>query len=83
MSEPIKKSRNAPVERTEFNELKKKLEKLEKQSEKTKAKKAPRKLSDYNKFMSTEMAKVKKENPDWAHDKVFAETVTRWNATKE
>ncbi len=83
MSDPVKKSRNAPIDRKEFNDLQKRLEKVEKQSEKTKAKKTPRKPSEYNKFMSTEMAKVKKENPDWAHDKVFAETAARWSANKE
>jgi hypothetical protein len=74
---PVRKPRNAPIERSEFNELKKTVEKLQKTNKK------PRKLSDYNKFMSTEMASVKKKNPEWTHDKIFTEAVSNWNTNKE
>jgi hypothetical protein len=75
---PARKSRNAPIERSEFNDLKKTVERLQKMQKP----KVPRKLSDYNKFMSTEMASIKKKNPEWSHDKIFAESVSKWNVNK-
>ena len=41
----------------------------------------PRKLSDYQKFMQTEIVKVKKENPSLSHKEAFKRAAA--NYTKE
>ncbi|KAF1798091.1 yabby protein [Mucor lusitanicus] len=47
------------------------------------AKKGPRKVSAYNSFIKTEIAKVKKDNPDMAHKDVFKKAASNWSHSPE
>ncbi|CAO3665553.1 hypothetical protein CU097_014520 [Rhizopus azygosporus] len=40
-------------------------------------------MSPYNNFMKTELAKVKKENPDIAHKDAFKKAAENWKNAKE
>ncbi|CAG8437932.1 16804_t:CDS:2 [Acaulospora morrowiae] len=44
---------------------------------------AAKKLSAYNKFMKTELAKVKTENPDLNHKEAFKMVAQRWKDSAE
>ncbi|CEG80458.1 hypothetical protein CU097_015883 [Rhizopus azygosporus] len=46
-------------------------------------KKTTKKMSPYNNFMKTELAKVKKENPDIAHKDAFKKAAENWKNAKE
>jgi len=48
-----------------------------------KEKKEKRKPSEYNDFMGKSMKKIKKENPDHDHKKVFELAVKEWNEKKK
>tara|TARA_Y100000389_G_scaffold1567_1_gene1595 strand:- start:1980 stop:2177 length:198 start_codon:yes stop_codon:yes gene_type:complete len=39
-------------------------------------------LSDYNKFMKTEIQKVKKENPKLTHQQAFKKAASNWKGKK-
>lgn len=41
-----------------------------------------RKLSEYNIFMSSEIALLKQNNPEKTHKEIFKEAVTNWNLKK-
>ncbi|OBZ78910.1 Vacuolar protein sorting-associated protein 33A [Grifola frondosa] len=42
-----------------------------------------KKLTDFNKFMQTEVARLKEENPDMAHKDRFKLVIDNWNKQKE
>ncbi|KAI8353087.1 hypothetical protein B0O80DRAFT_387380 [Mortierella sp. GBAus27b] len=42
-----------------------------------------KKLSPYNKFMKTELAKIKAEKPELNHKEAFKEVATRWKTASE
>ncbi|KAL1921764.1 uncharacterized protein VTP21DRAFT_10406 [Calcarisporiella thermophila] len=44
---------------------------------------AGKKLSPYNKFMKTELAKVKSEKPDLNHKEAFKIAASRWKDSPE
>jgi hypothetical protein len=46
------------------------------------ASKKSRKLSEYNKFMKTELQKVKKENPKLTHQQAFKKAASNWKRKK-
>lgn len=39
-------------------------------------------LSDYNKFMKSEIQKVKKENPKLTHQQAFKKAASNWTGKK-
>ncbi|CAG8548197.1 21405_t:CDS:2 [Gigaspora rosea] len=51
--------------------------------EKSAKKSAAKKLSPYNKFMKTELAKVKTENPTLNHKEAFKMAAQRWKDSAE
>ncbi|KAI0652457.1 hypothetical protein C8Q79DRAFT_1005653 [Trametes meyenii] len=42
-----------------------------------------KKLTDFNKFMQTEVARLKQENPDMPHKDRFKMVIDNWNKQKE
>ncbi|KAI0360969.1 hypothetical protein OH77DRAFT_1417148 [Trametes cingulata] len=42
-----------------------------------------KKLTDFNKFMQTEVARLKEENPDMPHKDRFKLVIDNWNKQKE
>ncbi|CDO73040.1 hypothetical protein BN946_scf185007.g94 [Trametes cinnabarina] len=42
-----------------------------------------KKLTDFNKFMQTEVARLKQENPDMPHKDRFKLVIDNWNKQKE
>ncbi|KAI0828905.1 hypothetical protein BC628DRAFT_1361251 [Trametes gibbosa] len=42
-----------------------------------------KKLTDFNKFMQTEVARLKQENPDMPHKERFKLVIDNWNKQKE
>ncbi|KAI0800665.1 hypothetical protein C8Q74DRAFT_1237988 [Fomes fomentarius] len=42
-----------------------------------------KKLTDFNKFMQTEVARLKQENPDLPHKERFKQVIDNWNKQKE
>ncbi|KZT08567.1 uncharacterized protein LAESUDRAFT_648277, partial [Laetiporus sulphureus 93-53] len=42
-----------------------------------------KKLTDFNKFMQTEVARLKEENPDMPHKERFKQVIDNWNKQKE
>ncbi|CAL1694405.1 unnamed protein product [Somion occarium] len=52
---------------------------------KTKAKRGggKKKLTEFNKFMQTEMARLKEQDPNMAHKERFKLVVDNWNKKKE
>jgi len=42
-----------------------------------------KKLTEFNKFMQTEIARLKEENPDLPHKERFKQVVDNWNKKKE
>ncbi|CAO3608926.1 unnamed protein product [Mucor fragilis] len=47
------------------------------------AKKGTRKVSAYNSFIKTEIAKVKRDNPDMAHKDAFKKAASNWSSSPE
>ncbi|KAI9273555.1 hypothetical protein BY458DRAFT_555263 [Sporodiniella umbellata] len=46
-------------------------------------KKTTKRVSPYNNFMKTELAKVKKENPEMAHKDAFKLAASNWKESPE
>lgn len=65
----------AEVSRKEFEKLKDKVEKITKPKE-------PRKLTEYQKFISTEIKKIKKTSPNINHNEAFKKAIEKWNEKK-
>ncbi|RDX51189.1 hypothetical protein K466DRAFT_550152 [Polyporus arcularius HHB13444] len=42
-----------------------------------------KKLTEFNKFMQTEVARLKEENPDMPHKERFKKVIDNWNKQKE
>ncbi|RPD57127.1 hypothetical protein L226DRAFT_528444 [Lentinus tigrinus ALCF2SS1-7] len=42
-----------------------------------------KKLTEFNKFMQTEVARLKQENPDMPHKDRFKLVINNWNKQKE
>src|SRR6478609_10347325 len=66
------------ISRAEFEKLKKEVDQL-KHSASTVSKKTPRKPSEYNEFISTEIIRIKKENSSIDHKDAFRKAVESWN----
>jgi len=44
--------------------------------------KAPRELSEYNKFIQKKIAEIKKKDPKKSHKDAFSEATKEWSKTK-
>ena len=47
-----------------------------------KKEKAPRELSEYNKFMQKKIVEIKKKDPKISHKDAFADATKEWSKTK-
>ncbi|KAI0931374.1 hypothetical protein AcW1_001211 [Taiwanofungus camphoratus] len=54
-----------------------------KKSKKRKSTGGRKKLTDFNKFMQTEVARLKEESPDMPHKDRFKLVIENWNKQKE
>ena len=71
------------VTREEYDALAKKVKLLQKQIKSEGKPKTKRKPSEFNKFVASQLAEIKKANPKQDHKTNFSQAVKAWNQRKK